>query len=294
MLLATTARVFPPEVPLREQLAALAAAGFDGVELNLETTYGFDLPMAESAAAETRAALRQFGLRVASVYSRAQWTTPISHPDPELREAGRQVLVDLIKAAALLECDAVLVIPGWVDNALIAPDRRQILPYRAARDNAREVIQSLLPCAQQAGVTLCLENVAGRLLFDPLTYRDFIESFDLPLVRAYFDPANCLSYGFPEHWLPEIGHLLGRVHVKDARPGLFPINAVVNVFEGEMNWPELIRQLAATEYDGWLTAEVLPVRHDYPDRFLRRLREDLDFLRLEIERARRLSPAPGP
>ena len=106
MLLATTARVFPPEVSLREQLAALAAAGFDGVELNLEAAYGLDLPLADSAVAEIRAALEHSGLRLASVYSRAQWTTPISHPDPQIREAGRQVLLELIDAAEVLGCDA--------------------------------------------------------------------------------------------------------------------------------------------------------------------------------------------
>ncbi len=287
MLLATTARVFPPEVPLESQLEALAAVGFDGVELNLESTYQLDLPLADLLAKQVRVMLKEAGLRLASVYSRAQWALPISHPDPEARQAGRQVLVDLIQAAEVLECDAILVIPGWVDNGLIAPDQRQVIPYREALNHAREVIESLLPRAEQAGVTLCLENVAGKLHFDPISYREFLESFSSPQVRSYYDPANALTYGFPEHWLPEIGHLLGRIHVKDARPALFPINAVVNLFEGEMDWPQLVKQLAATDYDGWLTAEVLPVRHDYPARFLGRLREDLDFLRSEIERERR-------
>ena len=286
MLLATTARVFPPEVPLQEQLQALAEAGFDGVELNLEPAYHLALPLQDFMAKAVRAMLKESGLRLASVYSRAQWTLPISHPDPQARHAGRQVLVDLIKAAEMLECDAVLVIPGWVDNGLIAPDQRQVIPYREALNQARETIASLLTSAERARVTLCLENVAGKLHFDPISYREFLESFASPRVRSYYDPANALTYGFPEHWLPEIGHLLHRIHVKDARPALFPINAVVNLYEGETDWPQFIKQLAATDYDSWLTAEVLPVRHDYPDRFLRKLREDLDFLRSEIERER--------
>jgi L-ribulose-5-phosphate 3-epimerase len=294
MLIATTARVFPPEIPLEAQCAALAEAGFDGVELNLEPAYGLELPLPEARARTIRSLLGISGLRLASVYSRAQWTQPIAHPDPAVRERGRQVLVDLVAAAERLECAAALVIPGWVDNTLIAPDQAQVIPHREALTYTRETIASLVDDAERAGVVLCLENVAGKLFYDPISYREFIESFASPYVRSYFDPANVLTYGFPEHWLPEVRHLLQRIHVKDARPALFPVNAVVNLYEGEMNWPVLIRQLAATDYDSWLTAEVLPVRHDYPARFLHKLRDDLDFLRAEIRRERQeLSPISG-
>ena len=234
-----------------------------------------------------RGLCHQAGLKIASVYSRAQWTLPISHPDDEIREAGRQVLLELIRAAEMLHCEAVLVIPGWVDNQVISPEQRIIIPYGDALAHARGVLESVVHHADKRGVDLCLENVPGKLHLDPLSFRDFVGSFPSERVGAYFDIANCLNYGFPEHWIPEIGPFIRRLHVKDARPSLWPTNAVVNLFEGEVNWPEVIRQLAATDYDGWLTAEVLPVRLDYPERFLARLREDLGFLRSQIQRERR-------
>jgi len=38
MLIATTARIYPPEMDTTERLERTAAAGFDGIELNLELT----------------------------------------------------------------------------------------------------------------------------------------------------------------------------------------------------------------------------------------------------------------
>lgn len=286
MLLATTARVFPPEVRLREQLASLAEAGFDGVELNLEAEYGLGLPLEAPVAASVLAACREHGLQIASVYSRDQWRIPITSDDPSDRERAYGGLVHLVEAAARLECDAALIIPGIVDTQVIAPQNRQIIAYTDAYERTRDALGRLLARAERLGVNLCLENTGSKFLLSPLEFRDFIDGFGSPRVRMYLDIANTLNYGFPEHWIPVMGTRIARLHVKDARPSLFPMNAVVNIFEGEVNWPLVTRQLAEIGYDGWLTAEVLPPWRYYPERFLRRLREDLGFLSSEIERGR--------
>ncbi len=286
MLLATTARVFLPEVSLTEQLAALAEAGFDGVELNLESEYGLGLPLGAPTAASVLAACRGHSLDIASVYTRDQWRVPITSDNPTDRERAYAGLVHLVEAAARLECDAALIIPGIVDTQVIAPQNRQIVAYTDAYERAQDALGRLLPQAERLGVNLCLENTGSKFLLSPLEFRDFIDGFGSRRVRMYLDIANTLNYGFPEHWIPVLGERIARLHVKDARPSLFPINAVVNIFEGEVNWPLVTRQLAELGYDGWLTAEVLPPWRYYPERFLRRLREDLDFLRSEIERVR--------
>lgn len=222
---------------------------------------------------------------IASVYSRAQWETPISSPDPEIRAQGRQALVDLINAAERLEAEAVLVIPGIVDTFIIRPEPRQIIPYAECYDNTRAVLESILPQAEQAGVTLCLENVPSKFLLSPLEFRDFVDQFDSPNVKAYFDLANALNYGFPEHWIPLLGERIFRVHVKDARPSLFPINAVVNLFAGEVNWPLVAQQFAEVGYDRWLTAEVLPPWRHFGEEFVVQLRHNMDLLRQAIRDA---------
>lgn len=285
MLIATTARIYPSGMSTTERLERAAAVGFDGIELNLEPEEGLPLPLDAETAISILAHCAQVGLKIASVYSRAQWEMPISSPDPEIRAQGRQALVDLIHAAERLEVEAVLVIPGIVDTLLIRPELRQIIPYAECQENTCAVIESILPEAEQAGVTLCLENVPSKFLLSPLEFRDFVDLFDSPNIKAYFDIANALNYGFPEHWIPLLGERIFRVHVKDARPSLWPINAVVNLFDGEVNWPLVAQQFAEIGYDGWLTAEVLPPWRHFSEEFAAQLRHNMDLLRQAIREA---------
>jgi len=161
MLLATTARVFPPQVSLREQLQALAQAGFDGVELNLESECALELPLQAPTAASVLATCRQHDLRIASVYSRDQWRVPITSNDPGDREQAFAGLVHLVEAAARLECDAALIMPGIVDTQVIAPETRQIIAYTDAYNRTRDALERLLPHAERLRVTLCLENTGA-------------------------------------------------------------------------------------------------------------------------------------
>lgn len=283
MLIATTARIYPPEMDTTKRLERTAAAGFDGIELNLEPEEGLPLPLEADTARGILAHCRRLRLRVASVYSRAQWDTPIASPDPEIRRRGQQILLDLIHAAEALECEAVLVIPGLVDSLIIRPDPRHIIPYEECWKNTRAVIDNILPAAERVAVTLCLENVSSKFIMSPLEFRRFTDMFDSPNLKAYFDIANALNYGFPEHWIRVLGERIFRVHVKDARPSLWPINAVVNLFDGEVNWPLVARQFAEIGYDCWLTAEVLPPWRHFFGQFVEQLRHNMDLFRQAIE-----------
>ena len=75
------------------------------------------------------------------------------------------------------------------------------------------------------------------------------------------------------------------MHVKDARPSLWPINAVVNLFDGEVNWTLVAQQFAEIGYDGWLTAEVLPPWRHFGGEFAAQLRQNMELLRQAIREA---------
>jgi len=282
MRIATTARIFPPEMEPAERIRKTAEAGFEGIEFNFETNRGLPLPVDPAQAKSLVAECRQCSLEIVSVYSRDQWSFPISSNNPEFRKRGVETIRDLIRGAGELGCSAVLVIPGIVDTVVISPETREVIPYEVCYQRTRAALEDVIPEAEKAGVALCLENVWSKFLPSPMEFRDFVDMFDSPNVRAYFDIANSLTGGFPEHWIPVLGKRIERIHVKDIRTDPYPVNSVVNLFDGEVNWPEVVAevvaQLAATGYDGWLTAEVLPAWKHFAERFAPALAANMRIL----------------
>src|SRR5690606_19759516 len=122
----------------------------------------------EGELAGLRRAIEARGMAVSSVYSRRQWYFPISSPDPAVREQGRALVERLAWAASILGSDAVLVLPGSVDNSLFAPEP-EIVPYDVAYYNARDTLRALARSAgERYRVSLALENVWNKFLLSPL------------------------------------------------------------------------------------------------------------------------------
>ena len=88
-----------------------------------------------------------------------------------------------------------------------------------------------------------------------MTPRDFaryIDEFNHPLVKAYFDVGNIVHYGVPEHWIRAAGERIVKVHLKDySRQKGF-----VNLGEGDVDWPEVRKAFAEIGYAGEATVEL--------------------------------------
>ncbi len=135
-------------------------------------------------------------------------------------------------------------------------------------ERAQAAIGEVLPLAEDAGVYIALENVWNKFLTGPFEYREFIDSFDSPVVKAYFDVGNCLLMGYPEHWIPILGERIGRVHVKNfaQRNGGGTLDDFTgSLLEGSVNWAAVIPALKAAGYDSYLTAEMLVSDKGLPD-----------------------------
>ena len=64
-------------------------AGFPGVEVNLEPWQEVSLASSDEDLADLRRMVEAHGLCVSTVYSREQWHTPMSSPDPDKRARCR-------------------------------------------------------------------------------------------------------------------------------------------------------------------------------------------------------------
>ena len=179
-----TLRMFPDGMPTLQRLDLARAAGFDGVEVNLEPWQEYSLATGESELVQLRKEVEARGLRVCAVYDREQWHFPMTSQNPATRERCQAIIEGLARAAVTLGAEAVLVMPGAVDNSALAP-QPELVPYAQAYQNAQAVLRRV---AETAGaryhVHLVAENCPNKFLVSPLEFARFLDEVDSPWVSA--------------------------------------------------------------------------------------------------------------
>jgi L-ribulose-5-phosphate 3-epimerase len=278
-----TLRAFPPEMDITSRVELARAAGYVGVEVNLEPGEEYHLESSEADLRRLRREIESRGMQVSSAYSRQQWYYPLTSKHTEIRQHGEEIIKRLAWAATLLGTDAILVVPGAVDNSLFAA-QPETVPYDVAYCSAKE---SLCRIVQEVGeryrVFLAVENVWNKFLLSPLEFVRFIDEIASPWIGAYFDVGNVLRTGFPEHWIPILGHRIKRVHLKDFRLSVDNAGGFVGLLEGDVNWPAVITALKSIGYDSWVTTEVLPAYRYFGERLVYETSASVDAI-LSIQR----------
>ena len=83
---------------------------------------------------------------------------------------------------------------------------------------------------------------------------------------AYFDVGNVLLTGYPEQWIRILGKRIKRVHVKDFKCSVGTVEGFVDLLEGDVNFQTVKEALFDIDYDGYVTAELLPFEPGRPER----------------------------
>jgi hexulose-6-phosphate isomerase len=139
-----------------------------------------------------------------------------------------------------------------------APYAEYIRAHNHATDTSTEWIERLIPLAEKTKVVIALENVSNNLWVKPAIFRHFVQSFQSPWVKAYFDIGNHVRFAPPEEWILTLRDLLAKIHVKDYKLDRADPNgggAGVNIREGDVRWPVVRQALEAVNYNGWMTIE---------------------------------------
>lgn len=237
----TLISMLPKEGSYAERFALAREAGFEAIEMRTITR--------DEEAAEIREAAQKTGLRVHSVMNEDHWRFPLSSNDPEAVSRSVRGMETSIRNAALWGADAVLLVPAVVDATT---------SYRDAWTRSQRVIRErLLPAARDAKVVIAIEEVWNKFLLSPLEFARYIDEFESPSVRAYFDVGNVVIYAFPQDWIRTLGSRIVKVHLKDftfdRSNGRF---AWKNLGEGDIDWPEVRRALNDVGYAGYVTTEL--------------------------------------
>ena len=217
-----------PDLSVVEKFRMLKEIGFDGVELKTDDP---------TDANEFVRAIEQTGLPVHGVINS-------SNPD----------IVSAVKLAKRLGGDSVLVLAK--EDPKISYD-----------ENVRHwqgLVRKALPIAEKSGIYLCMENVRATFLKTGEGMARFIDSFDSPFVRSYYDIGNTITWTeqSAEHWAKALGSRIYKLDIKDRghrefgdakqkRKGI-----TTGTDGGEVNWVKVREELNRVSFSGWATAEV--------------------------------------
>jgi L-ribulose-5-phosphate 3-epimerase len=241
---------------LADKLRLAREAGFAGFEIDLSDNGPLTLASTPQEIAEVRSLADRYGVELSGLATGLYWGANPASADPAVRARAATIIAIQIATAQALGLDAVLVVPATVGADFI-PDG-EVVSYDLAWTRATEFIRAALPAAEKARVRLCVENVWNKFLLSPLELRQFIAQFGSEWVGSYYDVGNTLATGYPEHWIAILGPAIRRVHLKDYRRAVGSVDGFVELLSGDVNWPAVMAALRNIDYEGWITAELIP------------------------------------
>lgn len=269
----------PKKMNLREKMRFAKQSGFDGIELVIVDKGELRPDADEKELKAIRSAAKEEQIEIIGLTNSLNWKSSITSENKQVQEQAKNLLKRQMEIASVLEVDAILALPGFVTMNFISDELHpsvsthdagyyhpgnEIVSYEEAYDRAVAAFKELASIAEKMGITICVENIWNQFLLSPIEMRDFIDRIGSDFVQVYFDIGNVLPHGYPEHWIRILGNRIKRVHFKDFIRGYTSLKGFVNLLNGDVDFPEVMRALGDIGYNGWITAEVNE-KPDFPE-----------------------------
>ncbi len=232
---AVQAGMLPRELPWPEKFKLARKCGFEGIEGGVIG----NLAVAEELGKQAKDA----GTPIHSIVY-GGWGAPLSDPNPATVEKGLAGVRTALASAKAQGASAVLLVPAIV---------KENVSYAEAYERSQQNIRKLIPRAEELGIIIAVENVWNKFLLSPLEFARYVDEFESPYVRAYFDVGNVIIHGYAQDWIRTLGKRIVKIHLKD-----FKRNGYLwkNLLEGDVNWPQVRRALDEVGYNGFVTPEL--------------------------------------
>jgi L-ribulose-5-phosphate 3-epimerase len=232
------------KMSLDDTLDLCQEAGYDAIELVFSPDKDLNVEMSDQELKTVGDRCAQAGVTVTSVIAQYAERGNLLSRDQQQRAFGRRAVERSLQIASVLEAGATLLHPGQLTSQGT---------YDEAWDDLCDVLRSLASTAENAGVAIGLENVWNKFMLSPREAVQLVDEVGSEWVGIYLDTANMMAYGHPEQWIRALGSRIKRVHVKDFdRSG----HAFVELLDGDAEWPTIMSELRAADYDVSLIHEV--------------------------------------
>ncbi len=238
--------------------------GFEGIELGIASQGVLTHNTSQAECEEIVREAEKHGLEISGVASGESWTTSPTANDEDVRKKIIDFTQKALQITHWLGTDAYLFVPGAVE-VFFLPDA-EVIPYDVCYQRASEAISQLVPVAEKLGVAIAVENVWNKFLLSPLEMREFIDNFNTSQVGVYFDVGNVLLTGYPDQWIRILGSRIKRVHIKDFKLSVGNADGFVDLLEGDVDFEAVKQALSEINYDGYVTAEMIPFTPGRPEK----------------------------
>jgi L-ribulose-5-phosphate 3-epimerase len=268
---------YPSRMNLRECLQLARDAGFDGIELNYDLDNDLSPKSTSDHYKAIRAMAKEIGIAISGVCSFLYWPYSLTDNDASRRARGLELAASMIRAARDLGTENLLVVPGAV--TIPWRDDRETVHLADCDRRAKEAIAKLIPLADEAGVSLNIENIFfNGYLMTPGEMAAFVDGFKTDRVRVHFDTGNIMLFQFPEDWARALGRRIKNVHLKEfSKKGTdHSLESFRPLLDGTTDWPAVLSALAESGYDGYLTFEYFHPFPHYPEALIYQTSDALD------------------
>ena len=251
-------------LPIKSAMEQASKMGFEGIELGIASQGVLTHNTSQAECEEIVREAEKHGLEISGVASGESWTTSPTANDEDVRKKIIDFTQKALQVTQWLGTDAYLFVPGAVE-VFFLPDA-EVIPYDVCYQRASEAISQLVPVAEKLGVAIAVENVWNKFLLSPLEMREFIDNFNTSQVGVYFDVGNVLLTGYPDQWIRILGSRIKRVHIKDFKLSVGNADGFVDLLEGDVDFEAVKQALSEINYDGYVTAEMIPFTPGRPEK----------------------------
>lgn len=250
--------MLPESLSILQRFQLAKDSGYEQIEC--PTTPG------QADAEAIKAASEKVGLPIHSVMNLDHWKYPFSSADPAVVEKSLEGARTSIRNAHLWGASTVLLVPGVVNPQT---------SYKDAYIRSQAAIHRLIPLAEELNVTLALEEVWNKFLLSPFEFARYIDEYNSPHVRAYFDVGNVVLYGYPQDWIRTLGKRIVKLHIKDFsfrrdKANDSSMARWVSPGDGDIDWTAVHSALEEIGYQGTATLELSSGDADYLKEMRRR------------------------
>jgi hexulose-6-phosphate isomerase len=228
--------MLPKQMSYLDRFKLAVDVGFEGVEAQTIAD--------PKEADQIKEASEKAKIRIHSVMNMGHWEWPFSSPNPDDVKKGAERMEISLRNAKLWGADTVLLVPGVVKSDTTIPQAWQ---------RSQPHIRKLIPLAKEVGVVIGIEPVWNKFLLTPYDTAKYVDEFESPWVKAYFDVGNVVMYGFPQEWIRALGKRIVKFHLKDFK---YENRQWVPLREGSIDWKEVRKAIGEIGFSGYLTVEL--------------------------------------
>jgi L-ribulose-5-phosphate 3-epimerase len=230
--------MLPENLGYADRFKLARAVGFEVVQAPTEPD--------QRKAEEIKKAADGANIRIDSVMNMDHWKYPLSSSESAVVEKSLAGMRTSMHNAKLWGSDAVLLVPAVV-NAQTS--------YRDAWMRSQREIRKLIPLAEDLKIVIAIEEVWNKFLLSPLEMAAYIDEFQSPWIKAWFDVGNVLLYGYPQDWIRILGKRIVKVHLKDCKH-MQDRYAWVNLGDGDVDWAAVRQAFTEIGYAGSAVTEL--------------------------------------